>query len=258
MQSSTPTRVLIVAYRTAATPTLVEAVRGSARSAGRARSRCSCPTCTGWTTSRPAPRRSSSSSWPSRCSRTPWAAAWTLSSGTTTPETAVRELLEGRDVDEIVVSTLPARVSRWLSRDLPGRLAALGPPVSVVTGPGVEPAADRRGRRGAVAARDVRLQLRPRRTEAPGRRSAAAAWRPGGWQPGHDRPSCERLTGPVSNLDPEPVGIEEEQRPIAWLSSRSSCGGKWMLTPSSLQRSYVSSTSWRLSTNTARCSMPTS
>jgi alkanesulfonate monooxygenase SsuD/methylene tetrahydromethanopterin reductase-like flavin-dependent oxidoreductase (luciferase family) len=52
------------------------------------------------------------------------------------PEVAARELLAQRDFDEIVVSTLPARVSRWLSRDLPGRLGDLGVPISVVTSPG--------------------------------------------------------------------------------------------------------------------------
>jgi hypothetical protein len=51
------------------------------------------------------------------------------------PEAAVRELLAERDFDEIIVSTLPPRVSRWLRMDLPGRLAALGKPVSVITTP---------------------------------------------------------------------------------------------------------------------------
>ena len=39
------------------------------------------------------------------------------------PMRAVEAALSGREFDEIIVSTLPARVSRWLHQDLPGRLA---------------------------------------------------------------------------------------------------------------------------------------
>lgn len=38
------------------------------------------------------------------------------------PVTAVEQALETRDVDEIILSTLPAGVSRWLKLDLPSRL----------------------------------------------------------------------------------------------------------------------------------------
>jgi hypothetical protein len=49
------------------------------------------------------------------------------------PLVAVRDALAAEPFDEAIVSTLPARVSRWLHRDLPTRVEALGLPVTVVT-----------------------------------------------------------------------------------------------------------------------------
>jgi hypothetical protein len=53
--------------------------------------------------------------------------------GQADPVEAVRSLLAAVEVDEIIVSTLPERVSHWLHRDVPSRLEALGLPVTVVT-----------------------------------------------------------------------------------------------------------------------------
>ena len=53
--------------------------------------------------------------------------------GATDPFEAVRETLERNHYDEVIVSTLPQRVSRWLHIDLGHRIARLGVPVSVVT-----------------------------------------------------------------------------------------------------------------------------
>ncbi|MEA2306145.1 MAG: hypothetical protein QOH43_3425 [Solirubrobacteraceae bacterium] len=53
--------------------------------------------------------------------------------GDADPLEAVRELLATTDVDELILSTLPQRVSHWLRRDVPARLRALGIPVTVVT-----------------------------------------------------------------------------------------------------------------------------
>ena len=53
--------------------------------------------------------------------------------GDSDPVEAVRQFLTTTQVDEVIVSTLPQRVSRWLRRDVPSRLEALGLHVTVVT-----------------------------------------------------------------------------------------------------------------------------
>jgi nucleotide-binding universal stress UspA family protein len=50
------------------------------------------------------------------------------------PVMAVRDALRGREIDEVIVSTLPKGVSRWLGEDVPSRLRDSVPvPVTVVT-----------------------------------------------------------------------------------------------------------------------------
>ena len=50
------------------------------------------------------------------------------------PIQAVRDVLRGRAVDEVILSTLPAGASRWLQRDVPSRLASeIDLPLTVVT-----------------------------------------------------------------------------------------------------------------------------
>jgi len=129
--SSGPKHILVVAHRTAATPRLVEAVR-ERRRRGPAR----------FTLLVPRPY------WDPDTEE----AALTLELalplldeaaeghvdgriGDADPLVAVREALEREPVDEVIVSTLPARVSRWLHRDLPSRVEQLGVPVTVVTAP---------------------------------------------------------------------------------------------------------------------------
>jgi hypothetical protein len=127
--ASPSARVLIVAHRTAATPLLLNAVRARA-----ARSRCS------FTLLVPRPY------WDPDTEE----AAATLELaiplleeavgnrvdgivGDPDPFVSVRDAVTSVGVDEIIISTLPARVSRWLRLDLPHRVGQFGLPVTVVT-----------------------------------------------------------------------------------------------------------------------------
>lgn len=49
------------------------------------------------------------------------------------PLAAVQDALNLHGFDEVIVSTLPSRLSRWLHVDLPRKIAALGVPVTSVT-----------------------------------------------------------------------------------------------------------------------------
>src|ERR1700687_2750799 len=117
MTSSAPARVLLVAHRTAATPLLLNAVRARA-----ARSPCS------FTLLVPRPY------WDPDTDE----AAATLELaiplledaaggrvdgiiGDTHPFVAVRDAVTSIGIDEVIISTLPERVSHWLHRDLPHR-----------------------------------------------------------------------------------------------------------------------------------------
>jgi hypothetical protein len=53
--------------------------------------------------------------------------------GADDPFLAASAALEAGSYDEVIVSTLPARVSHWLHLDLPARVGRLGLPVTVVT-----------------------------------------------------------------------------------------------------------------------------
>jgi hypothetical protein len=49
------------------------------------------------------------------------------------PLAAIQDAINIHGFDEIIISTLPTRVSRWLKLDLPSKAAGLGLPVTTVT-----------------------------------------------------------------------------------------------------------------------------
>jgi hypothetical protein len=54
--------------------------------------------------------------------------------GSRDPIEAVQDALRGHPVDEIILSTLPSGISRWLGQDVPTRLrGSVLVPVTVVT-----------------------------------------------------------------------------------------------------------------------------
>ena len=59
--------------------------------------------------------------------------------GDASPLGAIADQLRAQPVDEIILSTLPTGVSRWLRQDLPARVRArFGVPVTHVLAPGAE------------------------------------------------------------------------------------------------------------------------
>ena len=138
MEPSAPTRVLVVAHRTAATPALLEAVRKRA-----ARGPCA------FTLLVPNPVRGLARLADAEdVAASEGEAVLDLALpllgeaaggpvegivGDPEPLAAVQDAINLRGFDEVIVSTLSRRVSRWLHLDLPRKIAGLGVPVTTVT-----------------------------------------------------------------------------------------------------------------------------
>ena len=125
-----PRNVLIVANRTAATPALLAAGAADGRRRDLAASRCSYRGAF-WD----ADTEESAITLELAIPLLEDAAGGRVEGliGAEDPFLAVTAALEAAPYDEIIVSTLPARVSHWLHIDLPARVRRLGLPVTVVT-----------------------------------------------------------------------------------------------------------------------------
>lgn len=137
MESSA--HVLVVADKTAATPALLEALRSRAdRGAVRFHLLVPNPDLASW--------RPSSLRYPdlTHGEQVLALALPLIEDATASPVTgsvsmrhdpmdAIEQALMNNAFDEIVLSTLPHPVSRWLHVDLPGRVSHLGLPVTTIT-----------------------------------------------------------------------------------------------------------------------------
>jgi hypothetical protein len=131
-------RVLVVAHRTAATPALLEAVRARAAQGGAT-----------FTLLVPKPvhgvdRVADPEDVSSVEAQTTLDLALPLLEeaagapvegvvGVSNPVDAVADAVNTMGFDEVIVSTLPKRVSKWLHLDLPHKIAGMGLPVTTVT-----------------------------------------------------------------------------------------------------------------------------
>jgi hypothetical protein len=139
MESSTgPQRVLVVAHRTAATPALLDAVRNRAARSPTAF------TLLVPNSARGLHRVVDPEDQEENEAQTVLDLALPLLEeaagghvegliGDPEPLNAIQDAVNLHGFDEIIISTLPTRVSRWMRLDLPHKVAGLGLPVTTVT-----------------------------------------------------------------------------------------------------------------------------
>jgi hypothetical protein len=143
MESSEPVRVLVVANRTAATPALIAAVRERA-----SRGPCAFTLLVPNTAHGLHRVVDPEDQEQSEADATLEMALPLLEEATNTlvdgmvgdpdPLAAIQDAVNLRGFDELIISTLPKRFSRWLRLDLPHKAAGLGLPITTVTAQGRE------------------------------------------------------------------------------------------------------------------------
>ena len=157
MHMSEPAHVLVVAHQTAATPALLEAVRERARR-GPATFHLVVPrqahgmhkVVDPQDTGDDEAQQVLADALPKL--REAAGPEVTGSLGDSEPLMAIQDAVNLGDYDEIIISTLPLGVSRWLKLDLVCKTRALGLPVTHVEAPSKAPAAAGVSGRGALGA----------------------------------------------------------------------------------------------------------
>ena len=146
MQFSSPAHVLVVAHRTATTPALLDVIAERAqRGPAFFHLLVPNPSQAGWPTDKARQARAEAQDVLDRALPVIEAAARRPTTGSVSirhdPMDAIEETIFAGDFDEIILSTLPRGVSRWLHIDLPRRVAHLGLPLTtVIAVGGVAPA----------------------------------------------------------------------------------------------------------------------
>jgi hypothetical protein len=133
-----PTRVLVVAHRTAATPALLEAVRERAARGPCAFTLLVPNVAHGLHRVVDAEDQGAGEAEAVLELALPLleeAAGGRVEGmiGDPNPLNAVQDAVNLHGFDEIIISTLPARVSRWMRLDLPSKVGGLGLPVTTIT-----------------------------------------------------------------------------------------------------------------------------
>jgi hypothetical protein len=134
----TPTRVLVVAHKTAATQPLLDAVRTRA-SQGPASFTLLVPSAThGLHKVADTPEQDAHEAQQVLDEALPRLTEVTGGPvegliGDADPSAAIQDAINLRGFDEIIISTLSPKVSRWLKLDLPSKISGMGLPVTTVT-----------------------------------------------------------------------------------------------------------------------------
>ncbi|HEX3434634.1 MAG TPA: hypothetical protein VHT25_11290 [Solirubrobacteraceae bacterium] len=136
--SQSAARVLVVAYRTAATPALMEAVRERAQR-GPAKFTLLVPNAAPGLHKVVDPEDQHMHEAQSVLERAVPALSDASGApvegivGSTDPIAAIEDAINLRGFDEVIISTLPKKISHWLKLDLPSKVTGMGLPVTTVT-----------------------------------------------------------------------------------------------------------------------------